>query len=499
MRRNFAASVKALHMDFIRTSWAAASMRPSHNGEDMKRIFSGSIVTKVLGLIILLGLASIALSMINGIIAERGAAKQQAAAELAASYAGPQTVAGPILVVPWTERWIDINHDNDGKVTSRVARSRSHVQLVFPERMQVRGELAPDKRYRGIFTVLFYALKGRIDGQFPRFDPATLKPEVEGATVEPGIPVLAFSVSDVRGLQGAPKATLAGESASFLPRVPALPEEGWPFQAVHAPLPAAAVKAWTQHQPIDFQLDLTLIGQSRLGIVPLADETTAHITSTWRHPSFGGSFLAAKRNVSVNGFEAEWTVSSLASGARAQLTRFAASGQSAQNSGVETFDVSLIDPLDVYALTGRAVKYGLLFVGLTLMAAFMFELLRQLRLHPVQYGLVGLAITLFFLLLLALSEKIAFVHAYAIATAACVLLLTVYFSAVLGSARRGLSLGAYVSVLYAALYGLLLSEDNALLLGSVLLFGLLAVLMIATRKVDWYALSAPPSPVPAGQ
>jgi inner membrane protein len=131
------------------------------------------------------------------------------------------------------------------------------------------------------------------------------------------------------------------------------------------------------------------------------------------------------------------------------------------------------------------------------MAAFMFELLKHLRLHPVQYALVGLAVTIFFLLLLALSEKIAFGLAYLIATGACVLLLTVYFSAVLGAARRGISLGVYVSLLYAALYGLLLSEDNALLLGSLLLFGLLALLMIATRKVNWYSLSTPIAPAEA--
>jgi len=129
------------------------------------------------------------------------------------------------------------------------------------------------------------------------------------------------------------------------------------------------------------------------------------------------------------------------------------------------------------------------------MAAFMFELFKKLRLHPVQYGLVGLAIALFFLLLLALSEKIDFGVAYGCAAAASVLLLMVYFSAVLQGWRRGVSLAAYVALLYGALYGLLISENNALLLGSLLLFCMLAVLMIATRRVDWYALSRPREPM----
>jgi inner membrane protein len=414
--------------------------------------------------------------------------RESAALELAHSYAGAQTVAGPILVVPYTERWTELTRDDSNRVIARVPRSESHVHLVFPERLRVNGELTPDKRYRGIFTVLFYSFKARVDGHFAPFDPSAIKGETEGSTIEIGMPVLAMGMGDVRGLQGAPKLSLAGDAATFMPRVPGLSEEAWPFQSVHAALPAAAQQAWTKHQKMDFQLDLALTGQSTLGIMPIADETTAHIASTWKHPSFGGSFLAAQRVVNDHGFEADWAVSSLSTSARAQLARLANASKGTSTGPLDSFNVTLVDPLDVYALTGRAVKYGLLFVALTLMAAFMFEVLRQLRLHVVQYGLVALSITLFFLLLLALSEKIAFGLAYGIATGSNVALLTLYFSAVLGSIQRGLGLGFYVGLLYAALYGLLLSEDNALLLGSVLLFGLLAFLMIATRKVDWYAL-----------
>jgi inner membrane protein len=150
-------------------------------------------------------------------------------------------------------------------------------------------------------------------------------------------------------------------------------------------------------------------------------------------------------------------------------------------------------------MSTRAAKYGLLFIGLVLMAAFMFELFRRLPLHPVQYGLVGLSIAVFFLLLLALSEKVAFWLAYACAAGASVLLLAVYFSAVLRGWRRGLSFAAYVALLYGALYGLLASESNALLLGALLVFGMLAALMLATRRVDWYALSAGHAPAAGAQ
>ena len=298
--------------------------------------------------------------------------------------------------------------------------------------------------------------------------------------------MLAFATSDLRGLQGAPALTMAGAPARWQPRVPGVAHDSSLAQGIHAPLPPVALRTVQQRQPFEFQLDFVLVGQERLAIVPLGDENTARLTSDWPHPSFGGKFLAVRRTVSDQGFEAEWSVSSLVTSARTQFLQ----GGRAQ---VETFDVSLVEPLNVYALTNRALKYGLLFVALTLMAAFMFELFAHLRLHPVQYGLVAVSLTLFFLLLLALSEKIAFGAAYAIAAAASTLLLVVYFSAVLKGWRRGLGLGCYVGALYGVLYGLLSSEDNALLLGSLRIFGLTAVLMIGTRKVDWYALSARPA------
>ena len=461
----------------------------------MKDLLAHSALTKVILLALLTLLAGLPLARIAGLIEERGASRTRAAAELAARHAGPQVVSGPLLVVRYTEHWSEERRDDKGQARERVPRSREGTHLVFPEKSDLRGTLTAQERYLGIFNVLFYDLKGGFSGRFPAFDPAVLPRHEKDSTVAVQPPVLAFTVSDLRGLQGAPALRIAGATGRWQPRVPGLPPESWLAQGIHVALPAPALAAFQQKQPLDFQLDLTLVGQERLAILPLADETTARLASDWPHPSFGGKFLALQRTVGERGFEAEWSVSSLVSAARAQLLQDARPerGQAAPGRAddhFDSFDISLIEPLNVYALSERAVKYGLLFVALTLMAAFMFELFARLRLHPVQYGLVGLSITLFFLLLLALSEKVAFGVAYAIAAGASTLLLTVYFSAVLHGWGRGLGLGAYVAVLYAALYGLLSSEDNALLLGSLLLFGLLGVLMLLTRRVDWYALSA---------
>ncbi|TWO70616.1 cell envelope integrity protein CreD [Caenimonas sedimenti] len=460
------------------------------------KLFSNSVLLKVLLLAALTLLAVLPLSQISGLIHERGASRDQAKQALAAAHAGPQTLAGPVIVVPYVERWVEEKRGDDGKLKATVPHSRELAHIIFPERFDLRGEMNAQQRYRGIFTVQFYDLKAGVTGRFPAFDPATIKPSTAAATLEIGAPLLAMSLSDIRGLQGAPALTLAGESARWLPRIPGLPAGSLLAQGIHVPLAGAALTAWQQRRAIDWRMQIALVGQERLSILPLADETTAHLKSNWPHPSFGGEFLATRRTVTDTGFEADWAVSSLSSAARMQLLRGGEAGRPGDLSALDTFDVSLVEPLNVYAMATRAVKYGLLFVALTLMAAFMFELFRDLRLHPVQYGLVGLSITLFFLLLLALSEKVDFLIAYAVAAGASVLLLTVYFSAVLRGWRRGLGLGGYVTVLYAALYGLLSSEDNALLLGALLLFGLLGLLMVATRRVDWYALSGPREPAP---
>lgn len=446
-----------------------------------------SVLFKIGVLVLLTLLLCIPLAEIGSLINERGGSRREAAEELGQTYAGPQTLVAPLLIVPYTERWSEEQRNSAGNVTGTVGKTKALTHMVFPETLRIEGTMAPQQRYRGIFNVLFYTFNAGMEGRFAAFDPASIPRSETGSTIEAGTPYLALGVSDLRGLDGSPALTLAGERLRFMQRVPGLgKKDAWLAGGIHAPLAGGALKAWSAREALPFTLKLGLVGQETLSIAPIADDTTAHITSPWAAPSFGGRFLASERSVTPQGFDAHWRVSSLVSAAREQV-RSGVGGP--QGNALETFDVTLAEPLNVYAMSTRAVKYGALFVGLVLMAGFMFELFRKLRLHPVQYGLVGLSIALFFLLLLALSEKLLFWQAYSVAATASVSLLAVYFSSVLGGWWRGASFAAFVALLYGALYGLLASESNALLLGALLVFGMLAVLMLATRKVDWYALS----------
>lgn len=471
----------------------------------MLKALQGSMLTKVAGLLLLTLLLCIPLAEIDSINRERGRSQREAAAELAATYAGPQTVVGPLLLVPYVERWLEPVRDAKGKVTGQEPRSKEMAHVVFPDKLHIDGSMAPQERYRGIFRIPFYTLDATLGGGFTAFDPASVSHSEADSRIEFKAPFVIFSVSDLRGIDGSPTIAMAGEALRFRQRVPGIADDAALAGGIHAPLSGAALAAWNARQPIAFEMKLGLVGQDTLSMVPIAEQTTAHLRSPWAHPSFGGRFLATQREVTPQGFDAHWRVSSLVTSAREQVRTALGGGTRQQPLVLQSFDVSLAQPVNVYSMSTRAGKYGALFIGLVIMAAFMFELFRRQRMHPVQYGLVGLSIALFFLLLLALSEKLAFWIAYGAAAGASVLLLAVYFSAVLRSWKRGAGFAAYVAVLYGALYGLLASESNALLLGALLTFGMLAALMLATRKVDWYALGGgnreagePVSPAAAG-
>lgn len=239
------------------------------------------------------------------------------------------------------------------------------------------------------------------------------------------------------------------------------------------------------------ELELVLAGTERFALVPLGDQNRFSLSSTWPHPSFDGS-SPRTRVIDADGFRAGWEIPGVATNAQQHYLAGAKPGNGGSGTdalaGAGSVSVSLVDPVDVYSKTDRATKYGLLFVLLTFIGFFIFELTRQLPIHPIQYGLVGLALAMFFLLLLSLSEHFEFGWSYLGAGIACIGLITFYLSAVLRSVPRALGFAAMLSTLYAALYGLLVSENNALVLGAGLLFVILAALMVVTRKVDWYQL-----------
>lgn len=418
----------------------------------------------------------IALFLVEGLITDRQNYRKQATNEIASSYATEQRIVGPVLVQPYRQVISDEVVENGQKrLTQRVVES---TYTVFPTELNVKGDMKPSLRRHGLYQVPVYEFDGTMSGHVDA--PA---PNLEGK-VELGVPYLAFRVKDARGIVGRPAVKVNGA---------AQPVEGGALTKLEQDNPVhpdvlagtnlrVVLPAEAQKNGLDFAIDLALAGTQQLEIVPVADSNHFDISSSWAEPLFAGQFLPRDREITDAGFHATWDISSLATGAQQQIAK--------PDAQVDAMSVTLTQGVDAYTLSYRGVKYGILFVFVTFGGFFLFELAKKMLIHPVQYLLVGACLTVFFLLLVSFSEHISFGYAYLIASAACIGVLTYYLVAVLKSRAYGFSFGAILTTMYAAIYGLLVSEDDALLLGSVLLFGLIAIAMIGTRHVDWYQRTA---------
>ncbi|PPU40419.1 cell envelope integrity protein CreD [Xanthomonas arboricola] len=420
------------------------------------------------GLILLL---LIPLLLIRGTVQDRARYRDEAVERVAQSKAGEQQFIAPVRVLPFTED-VQVTEPDEQGNPRKVWRKRDGQLLQAPRTLTLSGELTPSERKIGLFRVQVYAWKARLKAEFDPFD----YPAVDGRRY--GRPHLAVGISDVRGLVGTPSLQVDGRSL--------------PLESGAGGLAARSAGIHADLQPLDdalagklgdgnlVEMSFLLDGTRSLAIAPIADNNDIALRSAWPHPLFGGRFLPNAPTIGARGFDASWSLSSLATGAQAQL-------QSSQPA-LDTLEVRLVDPVDVYTQADRASKYGILFVVLTFVAFVLFELIKRLPIHPLQYLLVGLALAIFFLLLLSLSEHIAFWQAYLVSAAACIGLQFFYLSGVLRSWVRAAGFSAMLTALYGVLYSLLISEDNSLLMGSLLLFGILASIMWVTRKLDWYEL-----------
>ena len=438
------------------------------------------------GLVLLL---LIPLMMIRGAIQDRQNYRAQAVQRVSQSMAGPQQLVGPLRVVPWREARV-VNEPGIGGTPVTRTDVVEGYSFQTPKTMEVQGGLKPDVRRIGLYNVRVFEWQA---GLKATFDPLKLT-VVPGRTY--GQPYLVLGLGDVRGLVGTPDFKVDGAAVTLESGTQAMSER---LHGMHATLPEF-VGEMLPASRVDANFRLN--GTQSLGIAPIADSNKIALGSTWPHPSFAGRFLPNQRRIQADGFNAEWEISSLASAAQSQLSKGeglltqrektvdAEYGQSVGESAIDSVEVSLVDPVDVYTQADRASKYGILFVVLTFVGFALFELIKRLPIHPLQYLLVGLALAIFFLLLLSLSEHIDFVKAYLISAVACIGLQFVYLSGVLKSWLRAGGFAVMLTALYGVLYSLLISEDNALLMGSLLLFGILAAIMWITRKVDWYELGS---------
>lgn len=428
-------------------------------------------------------LAMIPLSLVQGVINERQALHDAVIRGFESQTVGPQLLKGPVLVVPYRKTVIEtVREDRNGRTVEAQRRKTVNGFLHFlPESVAMTGTAVAQERRRGLYRAQAYAGDWEISGRFEL--PADFGVGAERARYSWGQPEIHFGVLDPRGLAPGMELKWEGDAVVVEPGS-GLAGLG---RGIHAQVDVSR-PGTGKAQSVGFEMHLGLTGLNRVQFLPTGRSSEVKLASSWPHPGFTGPLLADHR-IDGNGFRATWKTSYLANNLQQEYSAcFEANRCDGFNAAA--FGVDLVEPANLYQQLERSAKYGLLFVGLTFIAFFLFDVLKQCPIHPVQYALVGGALVIFYLLLTSLAEHMAFGFAYAISAASCIALVGYYVAHVLGSWRRGALIGATLAMLYSVLFVILRSEDNALLMGSILLFAFIAAIMIGTRKVDWYGIGS---------
>jgi inner membrane protein len=407
------------------------------------------------------------LGQLRDLVSERSGMREVATQKVAEGWGGVQSVGAPILSVP-----LEVERQEHGRSVRVVAARR-----MLAGTADIRGEVNTSERHVGIYMVPVYQTRLHIDAAFSAATLAPLAGAETSSTVRWAAATLFLPVSDLRGIREITTARWGDQVLNLQPA------EYDGLSGLSAAVDLTALRAG---QARELVLELDLAGSRSLRILPLARVTTVQLHSPWPHPEFDGAFLPVSYTLNTQGFEARWQVLELN---RGFPQSWIDSEIGCARLEAAAFGVSLFQPVDTYHRNERALKYAVLFIALTFMSVFLWEQLTAKRIHAMQYLFVGLALCVFYLLLIALSEHVRFVWSYFSAATAETLLIGIYLGSGLHDRNVGVAVATGLGVVYGLLYLLILSEQYALLLGAGFVFAVLAALMWVTRRTDWYALS----------
>ena len=416
--------------------------------------------------LIVLGLM-IPLSMLRGLILERSQMRNQAVETVSKGWGGSLTVGGLMLRVPF-----DVESKSSTGEISRI----SHQFFVLASDLEVQAVIDHTTTRRiGIYGVPVYLVRAKLAGAFKMTDvmaAAAMQP-YPNATFHWKEASLRLPLSDVRSVREFSGAMVGQRILTFGPAL----ADGLPGVEARIDL-----SEFLHDESMPFSAQLVLAGSQSLSFLPTAETTKVDLLSDWPDPQFQGAFLPAQYSLDGHGFHANWQVLAL-------NRPFAQSWVDSQIDSAHftnaAYGVELFQSVDVYQRSERAVKYALLFIALTFLSFFAWESLGKVRVHAMQYLLIGLALSTFYLLLIALAEHLPFWLSYWIGAMALVGLLGFYISGAMNSVRLGAVIATVMSLVYGLLFMLVLSESYALLIGAIALFSILATVMGATRKLRW--------------
>jgi inner membrane protein len=451
------------------------SVLPSFAPKPYRKRFS--TLLKMISIAVLALLLLIPLTMVQSVLKERLGRRDAAVCDITSTWGREQIVMGPVLIVPfksmqksWKEQLLN------GRIEKiEVNEPVRSCAYFLPVEFTAIGKLEPDRLHRGIYETVVYSGTLDISGHFAR--PSFSEWNVDPQQILWDETEIAISITDLRGAKESLQVKLSDQ---LIPLKPGNKLKG--FQGgVYARIQGFQEQAET----IPFKMSLTLNGNRSIRFAPVGVNNDVRLASTWPDPGFQGGFLPRDRKVGPDGFSAHWQVSYYGRSYPQQWTDQAPVDATAVSSSL--FGVDLVSILDSYRYVERSIKYGVLFIAILFAAFFLFEVISGARIHAFQYTLVGLALCLFYLGLLALSEVISFGAAYWIGAAASSLMISLYSAKVLHSVKRACIVAVGLALVYAFLFVILRLQDLSLLVGTAGLFLVLAIVMFVTRNIDWYA------------
>ncbi len=430
--------------------------------EKLNNWIRNSITVKLVSIGILILILLIPNSLIQDLIHEREYTMQNAVSEVSSKWGNAKTIIGPVLTI----QYLSYQKTNDGKLVT--VTEYAHF---LPEQLQVNGTVKPEIRKRGIYEVAVYNTEFSLSGKFSNPDLKSINLTSENMIWKDAY--LSLGISDMRGIKNKMEVNWNG---TIYPFNPGMESKDVIASGVSTRIPAQI----TDSAGFKFNISLTLNGSKNLYFTPVGKETNVKLKSDWKTPSFTGAFLPDQRTVDKNGFSASWNILHLN---RNYPQAWHGPAYSTDDS---TFGVELLVPVDEYQKAYRSAKYSVLIICLSFLIFFFNEVMNRKRIHPIQYLLVGLALCMFYTLLLSLSEHMGFNLAYLIAAIATVAIITIYTLGVFGNRKFSLILSGLLVLIYGFVFTILQLEDFALLMGSLGLFLILALVMYLSRKIDWY-------------
>lgn len=427
--------------------------------------FANSLYFKLAAIAVLALLLLIPTAMIESLVHEREYRRYEAVEEVSSKWGNAQTVSGPFLAVPYTRYTVK----ETGAGNQLVTENRERLYLL-PESLHINGELEPELRKRGIFEVPVYRTNLSLSGHFILPDLSTLDVPFEDLEFDKA--ELVVGLSDLRGIEEQVALNWGDQHGLFSSGVP---PSGIASSGLHAEVEVSGDSL----RVYPFALSIQARGSQHLYFSPLGKVTHVNLASSWKDPKFNGAFLPAERDPGEDGFTAQWKV--------LDLNRNFPQWWTNNRHSVEgsSFGVDLLVPVDDYQKTYRSIHYAILFIALTFMVFFFIEVTRKVKIHAIQYLLVGIALVVFYTLLLSTSEHLNYNLAFLLSAGATIALITGYVKAVLKSYSLTLLIAGILSVLYGFIFVVIQLQDFALLIGSIGIFLILALTMYFSRKIDW--------------